>query len=123
MRIPLLAFCGLVAFAGLVRAAEPESIPLFNGRDFDGLHVYVSNPAIAASQAWVIQDGVLRCTGVGNGYVRTVTPYADYKLTVEWRWPNGRGNSGIMLHVVNGDAIWPKSIEERYCRLEGELLI
>ena len=44
-----------------------------------------------------------------KGYVRTEMPYADYKLHLEWRWPKGPGNSGIMFHLVNGDMLWPKS--------------
>jgi hypothetical protein len=38
-------------------------------------------------------------------------PYSDYKLTVDWRWPANAGNSGVLLHIVNRDEIWPKSIE------------
>jgi len=38
-------------------------------------------------------------------------PYADYTLHVEWRWPSGAGNSGILLHIVNPDEIWPKGFE------------
>lgn len=91
-----------------VSAATP--IPLFNGRNFDGLHVFTENNADPAT-AWKIEGGMLRALGVGRGYVRTLAAYADYTLRLEWRWPKPPGNSGVMLHLVNGDLIWPKSIE------------
>jgi hypothetical protein len=38
--------------------------------------------------------------------------YADYRLHLEWRWPTGRaGNSGVILHIVNPDWLWPKGFE------------
>jgi hypothetical protein len=38
-------------------------------------------------------------------------PYADYNLHLEWRWPKDPGNSGIILHLVNEDILWPKGFE------------
>jgi hypothetical protein len=111
--LPLLPLC-LFASALVLRAAEPSSagsFSLFNGRDFSGLQVFIEDQKTPVADAWKIEDGVLRATGLGRGYVRTVMPYADYKLTLEWRWPKGRGNSGILIHIVNQDIIWPKGIE------------
>ena len=95
--------------APLVHDTTP--ITLFNGRDFDGLHIFVEGTATTPAAAWKIEDGLLRCTGVGKGYVRTTAAYADYKLRLEWRWPVRAGNSGIMLNLVGRDLIWPKCIE------------
>lgn len=111
MRNHLLALVLATTTAAFAAEPTPAPISLFNGNNFDGLHVFVSDRALAIDRAWKIEDGMLRCTGVGRGYVRTVMPYADYTLTLEWRWPQGRGNSGILLHLVNQDAIWPKAIE------------
>lgn len=96
--------------ARLVHDTSP--ITLFNGRNFDGLLVFV-DPAdkITPDAAWKIEDGLLRCSGAGKGYVRTTAAYADYKLRLEWRWPVRAGNSGIMLNLVGRDLIWPKCIE------------
>ena len=87
------------------------TIQLFNGRDFTGLHVYVRETTIKPEDAWKVEDGLLRCAGVGRGYVRTNIAYADYTLHAEWRWPKGPGNSGILLNIVGDDVIWPKCFE------------
>lgn len=110
MRFPalVLAFLAPAVFAF---AAESEPVALFNGKNFDGLHVYVSEPELKVEEAWTIEDGILRCSGVGRGYVRTLFPYADYTLQFEWRWPKDRGNSGVIVHLVNRDEVWPKGIE------------
>lgn len=95
--------------APLVQDTTP--IPLFNGRNFDGLHIFNESRAPDAPMQWKIEDGILRCQGVGRGYIRTTTAYADYRLRLEWRWPANPGNSGVMLHLVGRDLIWPKSVE------------
>lgn len=111
----------IVAFACALaaRAAQPPAplvqdttpISLFNGRDFNGLHIFVENSATDPAAVWKIEGGMLRCLGVGRGYVRTVSAYADYRLRLEWRWPARAGNSGILLNIVGRDLIWPKCIE------------
>lgn len=92
-------------------AMPPVPVPLFNGRNFEGLHVYVEKAGTDPATAWKIEDNMLRCLGVGRGYVRTELAYADYHLTLEWRWPKNAGNSGVMLNIVGPDLIWPKGIE------------
>ncbi len=94
--------------APLVKDTAP--LLLFNGRDFSGLLIYAESGADPAA-GWKIEDGVLRCLGVGRGYVRTTTAYADYRLRLEWRWPAKPGNSGVLLNIVGRDLIWPKCIE------------
>jgi 3-keto-disaccharide hydrolase len=102
---------GAFSFA---QSADESALPvleLFNGRDLEGWHVYVDDPAIDPADVWHVEDGLLRATGVGKGYVRTDMAYADYKLQLEWRWPSGPGNSGVMVNIVNRDELWPKSFE------------
>jgi hypothetical protein len=87
------------------------TLELFNGRDFEGLHVYVQDPQLKVSDVCRVEEGMIRVTGTGKGYIRTSTAFADYKLSFEWRWPAAEGNSGLLLHLVNPDAIWPKGFE------------
>jgi 3-keto-disaccharide hydrolase len=87
------------------------TIELFTGDNLNGLKLYFEDLSVDADDIWKVKDGMLRATGKGKGYLRTEMAYADYKLHLEWRWPNGPGNSGVLLHVVNGDIIWPKGFE------------
>ncbi len=89
--------------------ADFGTIELFNGRDFAGLTVFVGDDGTAAIAR--VEDGLLRITGVGRGYVRTNAAFADYKLAFQWRWPAQAGNSGLLFHLVNPDVIWPKGFE------------
>lgn len=73
--------------------------------------VFLDATGHEVGNVWKIEDRLLRATGAGKGYVRTAVPYADYKLHVEWRWSNEAGNSGVLLHVVNGHVLWPKGFE------------
>lgn len=95
--------------APLVKSTTP--ILLFNGSNFDGLHVFAESVATDPTAGWKIEEGMLRCLGVGRGYVRTTSAYADYRLKLEWRWPVRAGNSGVLLNIVGRDLIWPKAIE------------
>jgi iron(III)-enterobactin esterase len=94
--------------APLVKDTAP--IQLFNGHNFEGLHIYAESPADPAV-GWKIEDGILRCLGGGKGYVRTTTAYADYRLQLEWRWPAKPANSGVLINIVGRDLVWPKCIE------------
>lgn len=109
----VLLFCRSVFAADATApvAQNSASLLLFNGNNFDGLHVFTESVATNPAAAWQIEDGMLRCLGVGRGYVRTTSAYADYRLRLEWRWPARAGNSGVLLNIVGPDLIWPKSVE------------
>ena len=113
MKALAVALIGLLAVAVQAQTDEaaPVSIQLFDGQSLEGWNVFVEDAAIDPATVWKVEGGLLRCTGVGKGYIRTDTAYADYKLSLEWRWPKGQGNSGVMVHLVNPDVLWPKSFE------------
>lgn len=108
-----VALCAVLGFGVTAHAESGQAGPiaLFNGQNLDGLHVCLDDPSIAADDAWKAEEGVLRATALGKGYIRTDMPYADYQMHVEWRWPQGPGNSGVVLHIVNADQVWPKGFE------------
>ncbi|UCD48970.1 MAG: DUF1080 domain-containing protein [Phycisphaerales bacterium] len=93
-----------------------EKIVLWNGADFAGWKLFLSDAAADVAQTWSIDKGVLRCAGRPRGYMRTETPYADYHLHVEWRWPGKPGNNGVLVHMTGDDKVWPKSLE---CQLHS----
>src|ERR1700748_334390 len=92
-------------------APQFGTIPLFNGRNLDSLHIFLEDPAADPAKTFKVEDGILHVSGSPRGYVRTQLPYSDYKLHLEFRFPNGKANSGVLLHMVNRDEIWAKGFE------------
>jgi hypothetical protein len=122
MKRLLIGLVGLLFVASLLivpgRAAETseavvpkEKISLWNGTDFTGWKRFLPDASKNVDDTWSIADGLLRCTGRPAGYMRTETPYADYHLHVEWRWPAKPGNNGVLVHMSGPDVVWPRSIE------------
>ena len=86
-------------------------IDLWNGTDFSGWVRFVPDSQADVDTVWRVVDSVIHCTGVPNGYIRTEKEYANYKLSLEWRWTGEPGNSGVLLHMSLPDKVWPRSIE------------
>lgn len=88
-----------------------EQTPLFNGQDLSGWVFVLRDKDVDPMTVWSVSDGIIHCTGKPSGYMRTEADYADYKLHVEWRWPEKVGNSGVLVHMSLPDTVWPRSIE------------
>lgn len=54
-----------------------------------------------------MNNGILKITGISNGYLRTRQQYHEFELNVGWRWTETPGNSGILVCVQPMDTIWP----------------
>ena len=50
--------------------------------------------------------------------MRTASIYSDFRLHVEWRWPEQAGNSGVFLNISGPDQQWPATIEFKNIYLE-----
>ncbi|MCD6175789.1 MAG: DUF1080 domain-containing protein [Planctomycetes bacterium] len=96
---------------GLFISGCASETSLFNERNLDNWTFHLKNSDIDPATVWSVQDGVLRCEGKPSGYIRTTEDYSNYKLHVEWRWPEKPSNSGVLLHMSEPDKIWPKAIE------------
>ena len=98
-------------------AAAGDEVKLFNGKDLSGWTFFLdkSGPnadgSMKMEDVWKVDGGKIRCSGVPNGYLRTTADYKDFVLTLEWRWAEKPGNSGVLLRVVGPDKIWPKTVE------------
>ncbi len=109
------AFVWLCIIPAVAVSAEPER--LFNGRDLSGWKPVLDDPAADPAKTWSVKDGVLHCTGSPRGYLRTERDdFRDYRLSVEWRWPEGtrdNANNGVLVHASTPNAlgVWPKSLE------------
>ena len=99
-------------FAATAPAAEPP-VKLFNGTSLDGWGYYLVNPNIKMTDVWSVKDGVLICKGEPAGYLATEKDYVNFKLIVEWRWPEGKtpGNSGVLMRVTGEPKALPKCVE------------
>jgi hypothetical protein len=96
--VPCLTGCG-------------QKIALFNGQNLDGWKFYLSDSSVAPEKVWSVNDGILHCKGVPAGYIRTAQSYSNYTLSLQWRWTDKPTNSGVMLHAVGEDKLWPLCIE------------
>jgi hypothetical protein len=117
------ALCAL-SIASLARqptlAAEAKfivpdkTIVLFNGTDLSNWTSDIANGG-KLGDVFSVKNGIIKCTGKPRGVLRTKENYANYKLTVEWRFPGKGGNNGVLFHCSKPRSrhIWPKSIESQ----------
>ena len=103
-------------------ARPREIIELFNGRDLAGLAHWLEDTKERDPRGvFSVQDGMIRISGEGNGYLATHESYRDYHLVVEYRWGKRTDggkfvrNSGILLHANGPDGgaggTWMSAIE------------
>jgi hypothetical protein len=120
----LVVTAGMLAAVMMLSALAPSPaaekdddwIKLFNGKDLSGWTVFLDPKKEAdASKVFKVHDGILVCEGIPFGYLITDKEYENYILKVQWRWGekvHGRGrNSGVFVHVVGPNKIWPKAVE------------
>ena len=104
--------------AAIAALAGPmgEEVDLFNGKDMSGWTYCLGDKHKdkKMDDVWTVKDGVIICKGNPAGYIRTEKDYENYVLTLEWRWADTQKkgkNSGVLLHQVGEDKVWPKSVE------------
>jgi hypothetical protein len=108
--VPVHCFAADESGKAIVPAAH---IDLFNGKDLTGWSFCMRNNA-NPSNTWSAADGLIKCTGKPNGYIRTEQSYRDYKLTTEWRFVKigpKADNGGILVHMQLPDKVWPPCIQ------------
>jgi len=118
-------FCMIILTCYEIRAAEnkvivpTETIVLFNGKNLNNWTCDIQKESAKLSDVFTVKDGLIKCAGNPRGVLRTKENYANYKLTVEWRWPGKGGNSGVLVHCSKPRrlGIWPQSIE---CQLASK---
>ncbi|OHB79736.1 MAG: hypothetical protein A2Z25_00610 [Planctomycetes bacterium RBG_16_55_9] len=93
-----------------------KKVTLWNGKDFAGWKLYLPDDAVNVEDVWAVEDDVIHCKGKPNGYMRTEREFRNYRLHLEWRWPEAPVNSGVLLHASGPDKVWPKCIE---CQLKS----
>lgn len=124
MRTVLMIACLLSIWIAPLDAGDKKAktISLFNGKDLSGWTHYLwdrkakkQDTTTKLEDVWSVEEGILICRGKPAGYLRTNKQYENYKLSLEWRWPEGTpgGNNGVLVHTTTPNALglWPKSIE------------
>jgi hypothetical protein len=111
----------VLLFATTASAADKAGTgqKLFNGKDLSGWVWVQGKGKSPIESVWSVKDGILICKGRPAGYIRTTkTDYANYKLSLQWRWKPGSkgGNSGVLVHAQKPDTVWPKSVESQLFR-------
>ena len=61
--------------------------------------------------SWKAEDGVFQCNGTPNGYLCTRKSYSNYVLTLEFRYPEQAGNSGVFHYISGEHKVWPACVE------------
>jgi len=92
-RIYVFLLIGVTCWTLTSRASDENFVPLFNGKNLDGW-VNVN----CAPETWTVRDGIIVCTGIPTGVLRTTRQYENYILELEWRHLHKRGNAGLFIH-------------------------
>ncbi len=93
-----------------------QTTELWNGEDFNGWEFVLEDDSVDVSEVWSIQESIIHCEGIPNGYMRTESEYSNYTLYLDWRWIENESNSGVLLHIQEPDQVWPNCIE---CQLRA----
>jgi len=92
--LALAALTFAAATVPILAASESESfVALFNGRDLAGW-VNVN----CAPETWTVRDGMIVCTGIPTGVLRTKRQYENCILELDWRHMVKGGNAGLFVH-------------------------
>ena len=96
----------------LTSCAEENKVFLFNGENLDNWDKVLLDSITDPDEVFQVREGILWLSGSPYGYIATKDTYSNYKLHVEWRWPEEPANSGLFIHVqeLNPDG-WPVSVE------------
>jgi len=128
----------LVCVASLTHLRGEELRPItptkvvrpFNGKDLSGFATFTkATGADDAGDVFQVTDGLIHISGEGAGYLATKQMYRDYHLVVEYKWGEHHTgkyvrNSGVLLHQINDDRVWPTSLEVQLAQgCEGDLIL
>jgi hypothetical protein len=111
------ALLGILVGGALPAGAQAQAVPLFNGKDLTNFYTWlVGTHREDPDRVFTVVDQVdgapaIRVSGQHYGAFITREEYANYRLTVEFRWglitwggrKNATKDSGILLHCQGPD--------------------
>jgi len=90
---------------------------LFNGKDLTGWIVYLrtedggTERYLPENQSvFAVENGMVTATGKPSGCLRTLDVYDNFVFHVEIRFPEGKGNTGVLIYCQK-DEVWPQAVE------------
>lgn len=106
----------------LQATAQQAPIHLLSGSDLSPFYSFLKDSGVDkdSDHVFTLTNGLLRISGQHYGYLATkATNFANYKLIAEFKWGEqtwpprltNACDSGILVHCVGKDQVWPKSIE------------
>ena len=81
-----------VVLSRVAVAVEEGFAPLFNGRDLSGWVNVNCSPG-----TFSVREGVIYCTGIPTGLLRTERQYENFVLELEWQHLKTGGNAGLFV--------------------------
>ena len=67
--------------------------------------------AFGDPDSWKAEGGIFQCSGTPNGYLCSRKSYSNYVLTLEFRYPEQAGNSGVFHYISGEHKVWPACVE------------
>jgi Domain of Unknown Function (DUF1080) len=116
--LPYITLAIFAALATQVGAGDDKGFkPLFNGKDLTGWKTELKkDDKHDPAKAIVVKDGEMQISGFPYGYVYTDKSFKNYVIRYSWTYPKNQPdkttmNSGLLLHIQEPHAVWPKSVE------------
>jgi hypothetical protein len=90
-----------------------DTLHLLEGDPLKTFDFVMKQKNVDAKTLFTYEKKLLNLTTNEAGYLRTKQSFNNYKLHIEWRWPQGMSgaNSGILIHTQQPDSVWPKCVQ------------
>ena len=121
--ILVLLGCLLSTLSAQTTEQKPstEKVPLFDGKTMKGWYVFFDKREKDQDpdHVFTIADSCFHVSGQNFGYLSTEKEYANYKLTLSYKWgekkwpPRDKAirDAGIIYHAVGEDIVWCNGME------------
>jgi hypothetical protein len=90
---------------------ELKTIDLFASGDLADWDYFLKDPDVKKTDVWSFDDGVLYCKGEPMGYLATKEEFKNFKLSLQWRWPEEPSNSGVLMRISGEPMPLPHCVE------------
>jgi hypothetical protein len=105
----------LLAAASLAQAQTGGFVSLMPKKDITEFWIIEGTPP----ETWRVENGMIRCTGKPNGFLRSKQVYRNFILRAEWRFqtegwtgaPQEWPNAGFFINAGAIEKGWPMSQE------------